>query len=134
MIAKYSKKFFKNYPSFAILISLLCLTIVGTLLLALPISRHVSIPLIDLFFTSSSLTTVTGLMTIPLDSFTAFGKLIILLLMQIGGLGLMTISLFFIYIFMDLGFYTQVLATEILSISSLKDTKRILFFMIKLIQ
>lgn len=132
MIVKHSKKFFKNYPSYAILISLLCLTIIGTILLALPISRTVSIPLIDLFFTSSSITTVTGLLTIPLDSFTIFGKCIILLLMQIGGLGLMTISLFFVYVFLDLGLYTQVLATEILSINSFKDTKRILLFMFKL--
>ena len=132
MIAKHIKRFFKNYPSYAVLISLFGLTIIGTLLLALPASRTKAIPLIDLFFTSTSLTTVTGLLTAPLDGFTPFGKLIILLLMQIGGLGLMTISLFFVYIFLDFGFYTQVLATEILSINSFKDTKRILFFMIKL--
>lgn len=132
MIVKLSKKFFKNYPSYAILISLIGLTVLGTVLLAMPVSTTSPIPFVDLFFTSSSLTTVTGLLSVPLESFTPFGKLIILLLMQIGGIGLMTISLFFIYIFLDFGFSTQVLATELLSINSFKDTKRILFFMIKL--
>ena len=37
MIVKYSKTFFKNYPSVAVILSLLLLTIVGTLLLALPL-------------------------------------------------------------------------------------------------
>ena len=132
MIVKYSKTFFKNYPSVAVILSLLLLTIVGTLLLALPIARTTSISLIDLFFTSTSLTTVTGLLTIPLSHFTAFGQFIILLLMQIGGLGLMTISLFLIYMFLDLGFYTQVLATDMLSIQNFKDAKKILWFMVQL--
>jgi len=51
--------------------------------------------------------------------------------MQIGGLGLMTMSLFIMSLFVDLGLYTQVLASDILSIQSFKDTKRILLFIIK---
>jgi trk system potassium uptake protein TrkH len=132
MIVKHSKNFFHNYPSYALLVALISLTIIGAILLALPISHKVSMSAIDFFFTSASLTTVTGLLTVPLENFTPFGKVIILLLMQIGGIGLMTISLFFIYIFLRFRFSTQILATELLSISSFKDTKQILFFMIKL--
>lgn len=132
MIGKHGKKFIKYYPQYMLVLSLLAITIIGTILLALPVSRIKPIPLIDLFFTSASLTTVTGIMTVPLDGFTNIGQMIILLLMQIGGLGLMTLSLMCIYMFTDLGVYTQVVASEILSLSNFKNTKKILFFMIKL--
>ena len=130
MVVKRSKHIIKAYPSHTVLLSLIGTTILGALLLALPIARTVYIPFIDLFFTATSLTTVTGLFTVPLNNFTPFGQAILLVLMQIGGLGLMTMSLFFMSLFIDLGLYTQILASEILSIQSFKDTRRILLFMI----
>ena len=96
MIVKRGKNIIRSYPSHAVLFSLVGATILGALILALPISRTIHIPFIDLLFTATSLTTVTGLLTVPLENFTLFGQCIILLLMQIGGLGLMTMSLFFI--------------------------------------
>ncbi|MBM17668.1 MAG: hypothetical protein CL947_01210 [Epsilonproteobacteria bacterium] len=132
MITHHGKKFIKYYPQHMILLSLISFTILGTLLLALPAARVKDIPLLDLFFTSASLTTVTGMMTVPMDSFSNLGHIIILCLMQIGGLGLMTLSLLFMYTFTNLGVYTQVVASEVLSIKSFKDTKNILFFMLKM--
>lgn len=132
MAINYTKQFVKNYPAHAVLFSL-CITIcIGVILLALPICQTKSIHLIDLFFTSASLTTVTGLLTVNLQDFTIYGHCVMLMLMQIGGLGLMTMSLFLMSLFVDLGLYTQILASEILSIQSFKDTKRILLFIIKL--
>lgn len=132
MITTHGRYFLKYYPQHMILLSLLISTIIGTLLLALPISRSESIPFIDLFFTAASLTTVTGFMSIPFESFSHVGQIIMLCLMQLGGLGLMTLSLCFIYMFSNLGIYTQVIASEILSLKSFKDTKQTLFFIIKL--
>ena len=132
MIATQGKYFLKYYPQHMILLSLIISTTLGSLLLALPISRIESIPFIDLFFTAASLTTVTGLMTVPMEHFTHFGHVVMLCLMQLGGLGLMTLSLYFIYVFSNLGIYTQVIASEVLSLKSFKDTKRTLFFIIKL--
>lgn len=132
MILKKTKQFIKEHPSFTVLFSLLFMIFVGALILALPICRDVSINIIDLFFISTSLITVTGLKTIPFASFSNIGQIVILVLMQIGGLGLMTMSLFIISLFVDLDLYTQILAREILSIQNFKDTKRILFFIIKL--
>lgn len=132
MITHHGKKFIKYYPQHMILLSLVAFTLIGTMLLALPIARTKTISLIDLFFTAASLTTVTGIMTISLDSFSSVGHLIILCLMQIGGLGLMTLSLVFMYMFTNLGVYTQVVASKVLSIKNFKDTKQILFFMCKL--
>ncbi|RMG60622.1 MAG: hypothetical protein D6713_02470 [Deltaproteobacteria bacterium] len=68
---------------------------VGTLLLSLPISSSTgrSIPLIDALFTSTSAVCVTGLITKnTATDFSLFGKVVILLLIQAGGLGYMTLS------------------------------------------
>jgi len=132
MLATKGKYFLKYYPQHMILLSLVISICIGTLLLYLPIARNTDIPLIDLFLTATSLTTVTGILTAPMNEFTEFGHLIMLFLMQLGGLGLMTLSLCFIYMFSNLGLYTQVIASEILSLKSFKDTKQTLFFIIKL--
>ena len=71
------------------------LCMLGTLLLALPQSADAgqSIGLVDAAFTSTSAVCVTGLSVrdAPL-AFSGFGQLIILLLIQVGGLGIMTFS------------------------------------------
>src|SRR3990167_10729755 len=132
MIATHGKYFLKYYPQHMILLSLLLSTAIGTFLLSLPICRLAEIPLLDLFFTSASLTTVTGLLTTPIENFSNIGHLVMLCLMQLGGLGLMTLSLCFVYMFSNLGIYTQVIASDILSLKSFKDTKQTLLFILKL--
>ena len=82
-------------PSQFLASSFLGIIAVGGVLLALPVSaadgRHVS--LLDAFFTSVSAVCVTGLITLdtPVD-FSTFGQVVILLLIQAGGLGYMTMS------------------------------------------
>lgn len=117
-------------PSRTILLSMLFSIIVGTLLLSLPCSRTQDIPLIDLLFTSTSSLCVTGLLTVPLKAFSLFGQSIILLLIQIGGLGLITLTLFVVSLFVNLGLSTQVLAGETLDLESWKGTRKILLFII----
>lgn len=80
--------------AFIIVTSFVCIIMVGTLLLRLPISTHAqSLPLEDAIFTATSAVTVTGLivMDTPKD-FTPFGQGVILLLIQLGGLGFMSFS------------------------------------------
>ena len=115
-------------PGRYILVSILFMIIGGTLALSLPIARHTTIPLIDLFFTATSATCVTGLFTIPLESFTLFGKSIILILIQIGGLGLITMTIFLFSLFVDLGMGTQLMAGQLLELTSWKQVKKILIF------
>jgi trk system potassium uptake protein TrkH len=81
-------------PATLILLSFLFVIAVGTCLLTLPISTHAgSIPLIDALFTATSAVCVTGLTVVdPGTCYTKFGQWVIVLLIQIGGLGLMTIS------------------------------------------
>lgn len=66
----------------------------GTALLWLPISAdgpgHVGLE--DALFTSTSAVTVTGLASIDISRFSIFGELVIMILIQIGGFGIMTIG------------------------------------------
>lgn len=67
----------------------------GTLMLMLPYAVHGDITFIDAFFTSTSAVCVTGLIVknTPVD-FTLFGQIVILVLIQIGGLGYMSMATF----------------------------------------
>lgn len=63
--------------------------LIGAILLWLPFSNTKPIPFIDALFTSVSAVCVTGLVTVtPAVQFTLMGKVILLLLIQIGGLGI----------------------------------------------
>jgi len=104
----------------------------GTLLLALPLARTCPIPFIDLFFTATSATCVTGLFTIPLNDFTFFGHCIILALIQIGGIGLITLTVFFISLFVNLGLAVQLMTGQLLDIAQWKNVKKIVLFIILL--
>ncbi len=90
----FIEKLFNFKPTRIIVGSFLFVILVGTVLLALPIAskNNESISLIDAFFTSTSAVCVTGLTVVNTAAhWSPFGKLVILFLIQIGGLGLMTI-------------------------------------------
>ena len=74
-------------------ISFLSIILLGTFALLLPFSTYGDIEFIDAAFTSVSAVCVTGLATVDVSStFTIFGKIIIMILIQIGGLGIMTFA------------------------------------------
>ena len=77
-----------------ILLSFFVTILLGSLLLALPISSAdgEAVPYLDALFTATTSTCVTGLVTLPTaTAWSAFGQIVILLLIQIGGLGIVTI-------------------------------------------
>lgn len=77
-----------------ILLSFLVAIFIGSLLLALPISSADgnAVPYLDALFTAATSTCVTGLVTLPVVStWSVFGQVVILCLIQIGGLGIVTI-------------------------------------------
>ncbi|NWF52891.1 MAG: hypothetical protein HXY47_07415 [Nitrospirae bacterium] len=80
-------------PPQKIVLGFISIITLGTTLLMLPFSNTKGCSLIDALFTATSAVCVTGLIVkdIPND-FTFFGHLIILILIQIGGLGYMTFS------------------------------------------
>ena len=77
-----------------VLLSFLITIFIGSILLSLPISTNdgKAVPYIDALFTATTSTCVTGLVTLPTAStWSLFGQIVILILIQIGGLGVITI-------------------------------------------
>ena len=77
-----------------IMLSFVCMILLGSLLLSLPISHAdgVAVSYLDALFTATTATCVTGLVTLTTAStWSIFGQVVILLLIQIGGLGVITI-------------------------------------------
>lgn len=97
MIRKKQNITKKNMTSFqVIIVSFFCLILLGTLLLMLPISSQqrcmTSFP--DAMFTAVSATCVTGLVVKDTATYwSLFGQAVILMLIQIGGMGVITIGL-----------------------------------------
>lgn len=87
------KKQRKISPPLVIAGSFLFLIVVGTLLLKLPIAATVPLSWTDALFTATSATTVTGLSVFdPGTTLTMFGEIVLLVLIQCGGIGLMTFA------------------------------------------
>lgn len=120
-----------NSPARLALASFTILIAVGTLLLWLPIARHNEINLLDLLFTATSATCVTGLLTVSLDEFTFFGKAVIMLLIQFGALSLSTIGLSIVYLLKNPALSTQIFAAHILDIDDWQSIRKLLIFIVK---
>ncbi|ERM19816.1 TrkH family potassium uptake protein [Brevibacillus laterosporus] len=97
MLVKLIKKFHLSPPKVLVLGFALIIAI-GAILLTLPIATNdgQGLSLINAVFTSTSATCVTGLVVTDTGTtFTLFGQLVILALIQVGGLGFMTLATFF---------------------------------------
>ena len=89
-----TKKKFSLSTTQVILLSFLATILLGSIVLSLPISSAdgKSVPYLDALFTATTSTCVTGLVTLPTAStWSIFGQAVILVLIQIGGLGIITI-------------------------------------------
>lgn len=114
-------------PVRLIVLSFLFVICCGAGLLMLPFStREGGISLVDAFFTATSATCVTGLVVRDTwQTFTAFGQTVILLLIQIGGLGIVTIVAFFNFaIGRRLGLRDMQLASESAGSSEVFSARR----------
>lgn len=118
-----------------ICISFLLVIAVGTLLLTLPISSRTGrLGVIDAMFTATSATCVTGLVVRDTWSqFSLFGQIIILMLIQVGGLGLVTLTSFFaLAARRRMGFRDLRLLGESVSADGLSKATEVLKIVIKL--
>jgi len=88
---------------------------IGTAALKMPFVRHSqAVSLLDALFIATSATCVTGLTTIPTSGFNILGQLIILALIQIGAIGIMTLTASFILFFRgDLDFKNRMMMTQL---------------------
>lgn len=85
----------KLQPAQVIMLSFLGVILIGTFILLLPISTTggKGLSFIDALFMSTSATCVTGLSTISVGKdLSVFGQMVLMILVQIGGLGIMTLS------------------------------------------
>ena len=118
-----------------ICISFLLVIAVGTLLLTLPISSRTGrLGVIDAMFTATSATCVTGLIVRDTWSqFSLFGQVVILMLIQVGGLGLVTLTSFFaLAARRRMGFRDLRLLGESVSADGLSKATEVLKIVIKL--
>ncbi|WP_317167293.1 TrkH family potassium uptake protein [Blattabacterium cuenoti] len=119
-------------PIFIFIISFIFLSILGSILLMLPGATVYNISFIDALFTSTSAVCVTGLVVLDTSKdFTFIGKLIILTLIEIGGLGILTITSFFNFFFQkNFSFKEAIFASNFLNT---KTTNNVLFFAVKVV-
>ncbi len=118
-----------------ILIAFFTLIIIGSLLLWLPISSAdgKSVSFTDAFFTSSTSVCVTGLVTLPtVSAWSVFGKVVILLLIQIGGLGVITVMAeLMILVHRKIGIADRILIQDSFNLNTtsgiVKFTKKVVF-------
>ncbi|MCE7055373.1 ATPase [Algoriphagus sp. AGSA1] len=90
----------KLSPPLVFILSFVLLIVVGAGLLSLPEASTGSISFIDALFTSTSAVCVTGLIVLDTaKDFSFFGQVVIMILFQIGGLGIMVFTSFFGFFF-----------------------------------
>jgi trk system potassium uptake protein TrkH len=129
-LAKTREKwlFFSLSPARILMISYMLIIIAGTLMLKLPKATYDGITWIDAFFNSTSAVCITGLTTLNISqAFTFEGQLVLLLLIQLGGLGIITLTSF-IALFIQRGFRLkdQIIVQEVLDSENFSSLKSIL--------
>ena len=111
-----------------IMLSFLCVILLGSLLLSLPVSSADGngVPYLDALFTATTATCVTGLVTVSTAStWSTVGHVIILILIQIGGLGVITIiSAVMILFHKRMGINNRLLLQDAFNLNSLSGIVR----------
>lgn len=119
----------KLKPATTFIYSFLLLLLVGTGLLMLPeMTTKGSMPFIDALFTAVSAACVTGLAVVDTQTFFTFkGHLVILLLFQLGGIGILTFATFFaLFLKKGVGISHQAMIRDFMSEDSLFNAKGML--------
>ncbi|GAA2039180.1 potassium transporter TrkG [Yaniella flava] len=102
---------------------------VFTVLLSLPFSsaERTMTPLVDAAVTATSAVTVTGLTSLPLDYFSFTGQLIILIAIQLGGLGIVTLGAWLTMLLSRrLALRSKMLSTESMGVSGMGEVPSLL--------
>ncbi|MDA3813186.1 MAG: TrkH family potassium uptake protein [Candidatus Cloacimonetes bacterium] len=124
------KTFLLSSPPRIVLLSFALAILIGSVLLWLPqaSTNSGSLSYCDALFTATSATCVTGLIVVDTGiDFTHFGQIVILILIQIGGLGIMTISTFFMYLISGrLNIFDRDIIFDAFSQDPIRNFKRLL--------
>lgn len=108
----------------------------GTVLLMLPAASHTGgqTSFADALFTATSATCVTGLAVVDTGThFSIFGQLVILCLIQIGGLGIMTFSVSVaLFLKQQVGMQQEAVMQDMLDQEAIAGVKRLILFIVKM--
>lgn len=130
-----TKRKFSLSTTHMIMLSFLVVILLGSLILSLPISsaNKEAVPYLDALFTATTATCVTGLVTLPVaTTWSVFGQAVILILIQVGGLGVITImSALMILLHKRMGIGDRLLLQDAFNLNSLhgiiRFVKRVLY-------
>ncbi|MBN1163054.1 MAG: potassium transporter [Candidatus Krumholzibacteriota bacterium] len=126
---RFKQRFQRLRPGYFIIISFCAAALLGAVLLSLPpASTGAPLAPVDALFTSTSAICVTGLIVVDTGSqFTLFGKIVILTLIQLGGLGVMTFSVFlFLFLGKGLGTRQRWIITESFTPAPIREISRLI--------
>lgn len=114
----------RTNPSLILGGSFFIFIIIGTFILKMPLCTINGISWLDALFISTSSVCVTGLTPIDVStSFTILGQSVILILIQVGGVGVMTLTTFFAMFFMgNTSLYSQLAVRDMLSSNSVSNS------------
>lgn len=115
----------RTNPSLILAVSFLVIILIGSGLLMLPRCTYdgISLSWVDSLFISTSAVCVTGLVPVDVSAtFTPMGLVVIILLIQVGGIGVMTLTSFFAMFFMgNTSLYNQLVVRDMVSSNSLNS-------------
>lgn len=122
------KKKFSLSTTHMIMLSFLVVILTGSVLLSLPISSASgnAVSYLDALFTATTATCVTGLVTLPtVTTWSVFGQAVILVLIQVGGLGVITIMSALMILFQKrMGISDRLLLQDAFNLNSLSGIVR----------
>ena len=122
------------HPSLLFILSFIFLILFGTFCLMLPAAANKNVTFIQALFTSTSAVTVTGLAILDTGKdFTFFGQTVIVILIQLGGLGVLTVTNVFALIFKSsTTFRNRMMVSDMIKEMDNKNTFSTLFKIIAL--
>lgn len=127
-------KWIRFNPAQTLSIGFLCLIFIGTFLLMLPIAtkdRH-QLSFVDALFEATSAVCVTGLVVVDTaTTFTVFGQTVLMVLIQVGGLGFMTFGILIaLFLGKNIGLKGRIMIQESLNQLSLEGMVRLVKFVV----
>jgi trk system potassium uptake protein len=131
---KFSKNQIRINPAQTLSLGFLVLILVGTLLLMLPFAtqdRH-HLSFLDALFEATSAVCVTGLVVVDTHTtFTMFGQIVLMILIQIGGLGFMTVGILVaLFLGKNIGLHSRLMIQESLNQLSLEGMVKLVKFVV----
>ena len=110
-------------PPSLLALGFLSFILIGTLLLKLPFAHHGDVGWLDAMFTATSAVTITGLSVVNIgEAYTLFGKIVVMSLIQCGGLGFMTFAILAaLSLSSKVGLKQQIMAQETIGQTSLAN-------------